>query len=710
MRQPSVSNRNLLATLVACSALLAACGDSNDPVVSTGTAPPAPGPAAPPPPGTPASTTLTGVAATGAPFGGATIVVTPQSGDPITCAAPSAADGTFRCELPAGTVAPLVLTATLGDQVHYSVSPSAASGTVNISPLTDVIVSQLSPTGDPAALAAAVRSDATVASATAVQTQTTRLTDALQSAFAALGQATTNPLTTVFTADGTGLDKLLDTLLVNIRPTGTSANVSIAVRTTDTVPPAVTFITGTATTATPITPLPAITPTAVATLPTPAVVADFFNRFTACYALPASQRVNGGSDTGAVTGTAADVIAPACRTLFVNDDPASYYNNGLSVGRNANNVGAFAGLFRGAATGVRFDKGVAEFQRSNPEKDVVVSYRQTDNASNVTYDTLVVRNVGGSLKLIGNGSQFVARIRPYQEYRELINTPAFSWYNVGYNVDIDNVLVNGAPIFNKVVVTPPAGVVDNAGTTFTYVPSAGTSYLVVQGSAGLTAIRLNAEFQDTANTAPVSSKEVGLGIVNPVKTNAELAANPEQGVWSFEFFFADGRPNVIQSTRTLARPLSIAELRVMPMMDLTPGLRAEAIETTAADGAVVFGPPTSAEPNLVQLTSPGDQDGWFVPAGAQPPTSLNVLGNAPFGSNTANPNAWGLDFSDNIGLAGNQRKVDVYCARQSLADLHCDATNPSSYAQGTRVRQLSFSSQNQKLVQTSRRFAFYKLQ
>jgi len=52
------------------------------------------------------------------------------------------------------------------------------------------------------------------------------------------------------------------------------------------------------------------------------------SRLTACYALPTSTRVN----STATTATAQNVTAPACRTLFLNDDPATFRSSGRVVG------------------------------------------------------------------------------------------------------------------------------------------------------------------------------------------------------------------------------------------------------------------------------------------------------------------------------------------------------------------------------------------
>ena len=107
--------------------------------------------------GTTTAATLNGVAATGAAFGGATITVVDQTGTTV-CTTQTDSAGAYACTLPASTKAPLVIKAVRDDQTFYSTTASAAGGTANVTPLTTIIVAELSPDGNPARTRCSIRS------------------------------------------------------------------------------------------------------------------------------------------------------------------------------------------------------------------------------------------------------------------------------------------------------------------------------------------------------------------------------------------------------------------------------------------------------------------------------------------------------------------------------------------------------------------------
>jgi hypothetical protein len=648
----------------------------------------------------PGETRMTGVAATGAAFAGAAITVTDQTGTTV-CTTTTAADGTYACTLPASTKAPLVIRATRDDVSLYSTTASTTGGTVNVTPLTTIIVSQLSPNGNPASLAGAIQTNPTSVTASTIQAQIADLVAALQPLLTALGQGAIDPIGGALVADGTGQDKLLDSISVSVLPDGTAANIEITVKGTPQAsgePLSLSY--STASTTTPvINPIPA---GALDNTPTPAVVADLFKRLTACFALPLTQRVDtAANDTTATTGTAVNVTAPACRTLFVGDDPATFYNNGNHVGRDVNNAGAFTGLFRPGATGLVWDRGNFEFVRSNG--DLVLSYRNIDSAGTVTNETIVARAVGGALKLTGNEYAYGASVRSIAEDRELVNSPNFSYYTTGYNVSIDNKVVNGNSIFGKVVVTPP-----NNGAPLTYVPQNGLSYLVATGT-GTSIVRLAGQYGNAATAGNPSEKEPALYFVSPQRTDAEITALKNQSVWTLEFFDTNNASLATQTYRTLARAQSIAEIRQLAFAQLTPTMRAELISGSSANGYFDFGAPSLADPNTIDFSAEGDLDAWTVPTGALVPTGFTAYGRAPFGSTT--PAVAGDRFNDSTGLASVARKAKVFCSVQSQGDKHCAnaMTFPGQYAQGTSVNMFELSARNARQVDISKKVALYKL-
>jgi len=700
--------------VLACAALLmlSACGgSSNDPIAQT----PSPGGGVTGGgtsgggSGTDAPTLaiLAGVAATGAPFAGADLTVVDQTGATV-CAQSTLPNGSYSCPLPATTVAPLVIRAALAGTVLYSVATASTSGTANVTPLTTVVVSRLAPKGDPAQLAEAIRNAPASVTAATVKTQVDALVAALQPVLALLGE-TIDPLTGVFAADGTGQDKVLDALSITVNPDGTAANIEIAVKATPTAAqpdvPSLKFRSDVAT----IDPITLATGTTIPVLPKPDKLADFATRLTACFALPVSRRVTASSDSVNATGTASDVIAPACRTLFAGDDPSTYLNSGSAVGRDANNGGAFAGLFRPGATNLVWDRVTTEFVRENG--DLVVSYRTTTAAKEIDTGTLVARaGSDGTVKLIGNQYVYAASVNPYSEDREFVNTPAFSYNTTGYTLNVTNRLDgNGNPVFSRVEVTTPI----SSQPVLTLLPSPGLSFMPIainNAASGTDILRLAGSYQNSGTAGLPAQKELTLVFTPTPYTDTQIAALPNLSRWTYRFVHADGvTPDVIQSYHTIARAQTIAEIRQTPFVQFSAATKAEIVAETSANGYYIFNTaPNLVEPNIIDIRPNGGGDAWVVPAGAQAPTNISLNGRAPFGSTTAGQQ--GGRFNDGSGVSIYARSGIVYCSSVSVDDKHCDtSTNVRQYALGTTFNLIELSGRTARQVTISKKAALYKL-
>ena len=700
--------------LVGSAALtLAACGGSNSPVSADAPAVTAPGttipgtttPGTTPPgagtPGVAGAAVLSGVAATGAALAGAAVTVTDSAGATV-CAVTTLANGSYSCTLPAATAAPLVIRAALGDTVLYGVSAGATTATANVTPLTTILASRLAPDGDPASLAATIRTAPATLTAATLQAQVTALLTALKPVLDLLGTSF-DPVSGIFQADGSGQDRVLDAIAVSVRPDGSAANIEISLKSAITGaspdPVSVTFRSDAA-----IPTLPVTADTRIPTLPTPAILSAFASRLNACFALPLSQRVNAASDTAAVTGTAADLIAAACRTLFVGDDPATYLNSGATVGRDTNNTGAYAGFFRPGATGLVWDRLGVEFVRANG--DFVITYRTTTTAGEIDTGTQGVRLVDGALKLSGNNYVYSAGVNPYSEDRESLRMPAYSYNTTGYTVAIPNRLdSSGNTIFSRVEVTTPFG------QALTFLPSPGLSNLqiAINGSAsGTTIVRQAAAYQNTAMAGDPRTLETGLFYTPTAYSDAELAAVPNLGLWSFRFVHLDAtRADVLQSTRTIARAQTLAEIRQTPFVQFLAGTRTE-LANASPNGYVIFPAPGRTAPNIIDLRADGAPDFWTVPAGALAPTQMSVLGRAPFGSTTANQQ--GSRFNDGTSFASTARSAIVYCSVASAGDRHCDnSLGFQQYAQGSTFNLIELYGRNARQVILSKKLSLYPL-
>ena len=125
------------ATKTAASLLLvgalAACGGSGgtDPTVIA-----------------PATFNVSGTAATGAPFAGATVTLVDSTGAPFAANAVTAADGSYIIKVLQSAKPPFVVQAVSADKTLVSVVAEAKDTTTNITPVTNLIASRLSPSGD----------------------------------------------------------------------------------------------------------------------------------------------------------------------------------------------------------------------------------------------------------------------------------------------------------------------------------------------------------------------------------------------------------------------------------------------------------------------------------------------------------------------------------------------------------------------------------
>lgn len=393
----------LVAALASSAALLAACGGSS----SDATAPAAP-------------TTVRGVAASGGAIGGASVTLVDADGTTVNPAAVNtAADGSFSIDA-SGLRAPFSLRVSfVQDGVPhtlYSVLPTATAGTANtanITPLTDAVAVLVAPGGnpaallDPAALATALGGANTNAFANAVATLNAVLASdpAIAAALAAAAGTggSFNPVTTSFVANGTGVDGVLDQLSITTNPPGAAAgtvqiqNNAQASGAGGVAPPVSVTAATTPSTA------PTLPPTASGDLPTAAELDALAARTTACYALPAAQRVTATDAAGVATA-----VAAACEA-----DAPDFITNGYTWLQSQS-----AGLLNANLDGATFQRPLVllvlppqnrsgrELQHPycNQAQCVVVDMRGTLPAANnqPIRRTLLLAKVGGAWKSVGN--------------------------------------------------------------------------------------------------------------------------------------------------------------------------------------------------------------------------------------------------------------------------------------------------------------------
>lgn len=660
---------------------------------------------------------VTGVAATGAPFTDGVVSVIDSRGTVVGTSAPVDADGIYSVTLAQGATPAFVLVATRpsstgGAQTLVSVVESAEVSTANLTPITTLIASRLSSSGDPAKLAEELASNKTQITAETVAAAVNDVKAILQPLLAASGARDFDPLRDSFATDGTGHDRLLDSIRVTIVPSGTSANIEIALESVGgeaQSPPTIVF-----TSDQPVAKIASdngITSTSIGgtTIGADSLIeaglsarmAALMQQLTSCYGLALEQRVAGAtSATDAVVGAAGDVIATQCRSAFVGNDPAVYKHNGAVLERTAGDGGAFASLFRRNADGIVFSQASYEFTRGNG--DYVVGYKTRSPLGAETFGTLVARKGDdGVLRLVGNQYDYPGHIVAYHQRRNFVTLgqDAYSYLSTGYTPQIANLSSGGNALFDRVEVTSPKG------TTMVLRPDAGQSQLVFyrNGAAtGTNFVRLRTEYVDGSTTrAHPSVADTPSLVFAPAQwTEDELVAATSTGSWKFDYFLAGNTGSVADATqhyRTRSRALSIGELRTRGLAELVPALLADVLAAVQPanqpfPGQLVF----DADDRALIGTADGGP-GWTVQAGQMAPTSIQLYGSHA-----------GKRFNDGIRFASTTRSVTVPCTPQTTADAHCFGAGPG-FAAGAALSGLHLWSADATGREFANFYALYKL-
>jgi hypothetical protein len=173
------------------------------------------------------SDSLAGVVAVGAPIANAQVTLV--CGDGSTKSTTADSSGNYSFTNLAGCTAPYVVKA-VGDvggtsEAYVSVLPTTISGEVNlnVTPITNAIAATLASDGDPLKLANDLLAEKLRLTETAVSSRVTALKASLSGALTTAGlPADFDLMKTKFTPDGTGFDKVLDNLKVDVKSSGVS--------------------------------------------------------------------------------------------------------------------------------------------------------------------------------------------------------------------------------------------------------------------------------------------------------------------------------------------------------------------------------------------------------------------------------------------------------------------------------------------------------
>jgi hypothetical protein len=582
MKKPSLLQLSIVATAIS----LAACGGgggsaSGDPAQNL---------------------TVTGVAATGAPLANATLQIYGKDGlailaTPVTIAA----DGTYSATIPASAVGPFVFEVDNGSEKIYSVMPDKTGKVVNITPLSNLIAAKLSATGNPSMLTSELAAALATISSTTTTDATTTVMTALQPLVTALGiNPSVNPLTAVFSANGTGLDRMLDSLDVKIEPKGSLSQIEITMKQSvneDQDLPKISFAHNTTPTA-----LPAVDPTKLVTTGMTPKIQALLDKLTACYADPLSSRITSGGTT------AAEIQSQNCKDAFLGGNPAAYKTNGMVISKTQH----FGGIFTTESTaGVVFSDPKFFYQvgatvpNGPTQGDVVFGYRWKDEYGNFQIEKNVARlDTDGKLKLIGNQYVYDGGVGPYSQRRNYLKQAESTFNSTGYSFGLScNQLNQSKAAGNKIVkvnVTSPGGrtitlIPNLTGTTCNYsyfvvaTPKNSSGVATVDGMGdpsnptGTGFVRLQTQYETGATTSTNHPRTLDKSLAyiggpdGTDLTNEQIEAIPQFGTWKFEYYktkTAGSVPVATQYYKTTARALTIDGFKkLVKLPELTTELK-----------------------------------------------------------------------------------------------------------------------------------------
>lgn len=523
--------------------------------------------------------TLSGVVAAGTPIGNASVTVT-DAGGATAAVATTDAQGRYSVSFdPVRFTPPYVVSATgaVGEasETLVAVHPAAASGDLNLTPLSSAIAAYMSSTGDPRDLPANIATDRlniTAAGVAAVE-QSFRQLLAANMRSVGLDESSFHLLNGRFDAR---FDRLLDAVHVEVAPRGEIRMYSTAGTAVDDLgssaarPAAAQVLTlarGVRPLAADAAALPALAPGQASVAA--ADLESIRQAGAACFALPAATR----SSSTACTGLAR----------------VNYRNNGQNllqeIGSWFDDVGNDGLQFQPPEILRVLDATVGQ-----EKAQVRISATRADGETRELV-TVAARNASG-WSLVGNQRDFETYVNANVIERVSVNTPAARRFETGLVL-----FVRQDPAITSAVVTGPG--LPDAGITL--VPKPGCDFLaIVDPATGAPALcnstyRLRALL---ANGSPLVPSPL-LAYFYGARSDAEIAAIRPLELYKFVLQAEGG--TVTHWNRLRARPLTMDEMGNVAYAQFT-----EATRTLMRMGSLYAGgaPPTLA---------------WTVPAKAPRP-------------------------------------------------------------------------------------------
>lgn len=545
--------------------------------------------------------TLNGVVATGAALAGATVTAFDVTGKQVGSSTSDAA-GEYSITLTEAGQVPYLLRAVRDEISLTALQPSVtgSAATVNISPISDAVVALVSPTGQAATLLTALvdGSARTAVTATAVEEKRAVIEAAIEPVLKTVNVSMSDLLSKKFAVDGTGVDKVLDTLAVSPTVETDSsglqkANLQITFKVAvdavaaSTSAPVVTLSSASSTTEVKAASA-AVTITKESLPPDnmASLYSDFLQAMNACYALDIKARTDGGK-----------IIASECKKIFFEENPDQYKHAGSTVGSKIGD--AFRGIFNATAK-VEFKSTIKQYLVHDlngiKSKDgrgraiLSLSWLNTESGSRENISAYVTKYTDSTgrerLGLSGDKNDYGFFVNSHnQKFEFPLMTSSDLGYVLGsYLVAIQDYRSGTESLFNFVRVTSPNGKImvftpDQGGArkfmrfctrSETKKNDAGEPAPKGNFCSGSYAITMSERFVKPAGNR-VPSDIANVGIVRSLKENVDgsfEAYSPSDdeirgwnsiGVWTADYFHKDGKKTT-QRTWSVARPMTRGEL------------------------------------------------------------------------------------------------------------------------------------------------------
>lgn len=413
------------------------------------------------------SSSFGGTAAVGAPLRGVVVEVFDIAGQLVVQTRTDDA-GKYQVQIPAGKQGPFVIKAIYADEALFSVY-SGQGGVANISHLTDAVTAMLSPSGASDGLLSGEQ-NSTLLTDEKISEAVEKLNAAILPARTAISDipASANFMSTAFVADGTGIDRLLDTASVTVTAktvdNQNSANIGVTFNigqglnnlkatqlvTFDSKQPAGTILARSASLSISDSQLP------------PENIGKMYNelldRLNSCYAIPLEERVDNNKITN-----------KNCRDIFYNSNPDIFKDGGFSARQRFNS------MFE--ARNIRFSPTISpiiahDLIGVNSSGKALVASKGEDSLGNFAYNRFYVQ------KFELDGREVLGAIGDQNDHEFYINSESDHRTFALSEIDLDFVQSQFALIVrlqSSGGVNPEAtaAVVEGPGGRFLLAPQAG---------------------------------------------------------------------------------------------------------------------------------------------------------------------------------------------------------------------------------------------